>query len=168
MKRNTILTLGALATAAIIGAAALPALAGGPWSGWGPMEGGFGPGMMMRSMHGGWGGRGPAAVLENPMIKSMDANGDGVISPAEAKAGFEALLKKYDSDGDGVLSKQEFGALVADFARGFSDRPFAMLDVDGDGRISAEELGFPAQMIARMQAWRGPAAPAGVAPQQKQ
>ena len=165
MKRNTILALGAIGTAMVIGAAALAALAGGPW-GCGPMGGGLGPGMM-RSMHGGWGGPGRAALLDHPVVKAWDANGDGAISAAEAKTGLQALLKKYDADSDGNLSKQEFAALAADFARGLADRPFAMLDADADGRISAEELTFPAQMMARMQAWRGAAAPAEAPPQKQ-
>jgi hypothetical protein len=165
MKRSTILTLGAVAAVGVIGAVAIPAIAGGgpfgncgPHSGWGPMGGGWGPGMM-QFMH----GRGPgwmSGFAGDPFIKTLDANSDGIVTPEEAKAGTAALLKKHDSDGNGALSKKEFGDLVADVARGFAERPFTMLDADNDGQISAVELSFPAQMMARMQAWRSPADPA--------
>lgn len=39
--------------------------------------------------------------------------------------------------------------------RGYAERPFTMLDADEDGQLSAEELQFPAKMMARMQAWHG-------------
>jgi hypothetical protein len=152
MKRGTILTLGAVAAAVAIAAVAIPAIAGGgpfgncgPHGGWGPM-GGWGPGM--RFMQGGGGFAG------NPMIKALDANGDGVVTPEEAKAGVAALLKKHDADGNGSLSKKEFGELVADMARGFAERPFTMLDADNDGQVSLAEINAPAQMMARMHAWR--------------
>jgi hypothetical protein len=144
MKRSTILTLGAVAAVVAIGAVAIPAIAGGgPFGNCGPH---------------GWSGRGGFA--NNPLVKTLDANGDGVVSPEEAKAGTAALLKKHDADGNGTLSKKEFGDLVAEMSRGFAERPFTMLDADNDGQVSAVEINAPAQMMARMHAWRfGPTKP---------
>uniref|UniRef100_Q07HV4 Calcium-binding EF-hand-containing protein n=1 Tax=Rhodopseudomonas palustris (strain BisA53) TaxID=316055 RepID=Q07HV4_RHOP5 len=149
MKRSTILTLGAVAAVVAIGAVAIPAIAGGgPFGNCGPY---------------GFGGRGGFA--NNPMIKSLDGNGDGVVSPEEAKAGTAALLKKHDADGNGTLSKKEFGDLVAEMSRGFAERPFTMLDADNDGQVSAVEINAPAQMMARMHAWRYGASKPDAAPQ---
>ena len=174
MKRKTILTLGAAATAAVIGALAIPAIAGG----WGP-GGNCGPQQMMQMMHGAqggampgpammmqrgpFGGHGPTGVgpmTDSALYKSFDADANGTVSAEEAKAGITALQAKYDADANGALSKDEFSALFAEATRGFSDRPFAMLDADGNGQISTDELTFPAQMMARMGAMRGFAAPA--------
>ncbi|NRP42355.1 EF-hand domain-containing protein [Aliiroseovarius sp. xm-m-339-2] len=168
MKRKTILTLGAAATAAVIGALAIPAIAGG----FGP-NGNWGPQQMMRMMHGAQGGaemmqRGPfgghGPMGGNPMAdsaiyKSFDSDADGTVSPEEAKAGIAALQAKHDADGNGTLSKPEFEALFAEATRGFAERPFTMLDADKDGQLSAEELTFPVQMMARMQAMHAPAVP---------
>ncbi|TAH64755.1 MAG: calcium-binding protein [Rhodopseudomonas palustris] len=171
MKRSKILTLSALAAVVAIGAVAIPAIAGagpfgncGPHGRWGPM-GGWGPGTMQFMQ--GWSGRGPGGggFAGNPMIKALDANGDGIVTPEEAKAGVAALLKKHDADGNGSLSKKEFGDLVADMARGIVERPFTMLDADNDGQVSLAEINAPAQMMARMHAWRSGQATPETAPQ---
>jgi len=166
MKRKTILTLGAALTAAVIGAIAIPAIAGGPGD-WGPsrmmqmmhgQQGGFmqghgGPGMMMR------GGNGPMqAMTDNPIYKSFDTDADGNVSAAELETGVAALHANYDADGNGALSSDEFGALFAEATRGMAERPFAMLDANVDGAIDADEMAFPAQMMARMQRMHAPAA----------
>lgn len=168
MKRKTILTLGAAATAAVIGAIAIPAIAGGPGD-WGPsrmmqmmhgQQAGFtqghgGPGMMMR------GGHGPMqAMTDNQVYKSFDTDADGTVSAAELEAGIANLHAKHDADGNGALSAEEFAALFAEATRGMAERPFAMLDANGDGAIDADEMAFPAQMMARMQKMHAPAAPA--------
>lgn len=173
MKRKTILTFGAVATAAVIGALAIPAIAGGA-SDWGPsrmmqmmhgqqasfMDGHRGPGMMMRGeapQHGG--GFGPMqAMTDNPIYKSFDTDADGLVSAAELEAGVAALHAKYDADGNGSLSADEFAKLFAEATRGMADRPFAMLDANDDGAIDADEMAFPAQMMARMHKLHGSAA----------
>mgnify|MGYP000515186210 CR=1 FL=1 len=164
MKRRTILTLGALATTAAIGAVGLPALA----QGWGPQH-------MMQIMHGsqdGWGpqrmqgqrgfmggpgtmrgpcGHGPmGAITDHAIFRSFDADADGTVSAEELESGLAGLHEEYDADGNGSLSAEEFEALFAEATRGFAERPFTVLDADRDGEISAEEMAFPAQMVTRM------------------
>ncbi len=161
MKRKTILTLGAAATAAVIGAIAIPAIAGG----WGPHDG-WGPRQMMQMMHGDRDGfmqdrRGPGMMMrhgrmaDNPVYQSFDADEDGTVTAAELEAGIAALHSAQDADGNGALSSDEFAALFAEVTRGMAERPFTMLDADDDGEISAEEMAFPAQMMARMQRMHG-------------
>jgi hypothetical protein len=153
VKRNTILTLSALAAAAAVSAVTIPALAGGgsghrgPAAAFGMMDGERGFGMRMR--HGGHGPGGMRAMTGHPIYQSFDADGDGTVTAAEAEAGLAALHAEYDADGDGSLSPEEFEALFAEVTRGFAGRPFAMLDADGDGQISADEMAFPAQMMER-------------------
>jgi hypothetical protein len=169
MKRKTILTLGAAATAAVIGAIAIPAIAGG----WGPhdrmmrmmhddqagfMQDGRGPGMMMR--RGGpqfinAGPMGMGGMADNPVYQSFDSDEDGTVTAAELEAGIAALHTDHDADGNGALSSDEFVALFAEVTRGMAERPFTMLDANDDGEISAEEMAFPAQMMARMQRMHG-------------
>jgi hypothetical protein len=166
MKRKTILTMGAVATAAVIGAIAIPAIAEGP-DGWGhgtmmrqmqgqrgdDMRGHDGAGMMMQHGGHGWmrpGPMGMGGLTENPVYQSFDADQDGTVSTAELEAGLAALLGEHDADGNGALSRDEFAALFAQVTRSMAERPFTMLDADQDGEISAEEMAFPAQMMARM------------------
>ena len=173
MKRKTILTLCAAATTAVIGALAIPAIAGGP-SDWGPsrmmnmmhgqqagfMDGHRGPGMLLRggfARHGG--SFGPMqAMTDNPVYKSFDTDADGTVSAAELEVGVSALHAKHDADDNGSLTADEFGALFAEVTRGMAGRPFAMLDANDDGAIDANEMAFPAQMMARMQKMHAPAA----------
>ncbi|MDM7458695.1 MAG: EF-hand domain-containing protein [Paracoccus sp. (in: a-proteobacteria)] len=160
MKRTTVLTLGAVATAAVIGTIAIPAIA----QSWGSQQ-------MMQWMHGGgqmdgharMGGPGGHAgkrmegrgMGNHAMRQSLDADGDGTVTEAEMEAGMIALHAKHDADGDGTLSSEEFAAMVKTMDGPAADRPFAMLDADGDGQISVEEMTFPAQMMARMNRGHG-------------
>ncbi len=169
MKRKTMLTLSAAATIAIIGTIAAPAIA----ESWGPAqmmqrmhgsEGGFmqgnrgaGP-MMMQDEHG---PMGMGDLADNPVYTSFDSDGNGTVTTAELEAGLAALHAEHDADDNGALSSDEFSALFADVTGSMAGRPFAMLDADGDGQISAEEMAFPAQMMARMPAWHGSAPDAG-------
>jgi hypothetical protein len=158
MNRKTILSLSAVAAAAVIGAVAIPAIAAGP-DGWGPSR-------MMQMMHrgemqehgqtgmmmqrGGHGAMDMGALTENPVYQSFDADTDGAVSTAELEAGLAGLLVQHDADGNGALSSDEFATLFAQVTRGMAERPFTMLDADESGEISADEMAFPAQMMARM------------------
>lgn len=163
MKRKTILALS-LAAATIAGAAvAIPAVAGdwtggpcGPGAMWG--HGGM-PGMKMWRM-GSYGPAGAMGPMNSPVFRSFDADKDGTVRADEARAGLAALHGKYDADGDGALAATEFATLFTEATRGFSERPFNMLDENGDGRISAEEMTFPARMMARFALWTS-TAPSG-------
>lgn len=174
MNRKTILTLSAAATAIAIGALAIPAIAQGEGRAQmmqrmhdgerGSMQGHRGEGQMMR--HGGHGdrgmrmggmGMGMGNMQDNPVYQSFDADKDGTVTAAELETGLAALHAEYDADGNGMLSEGEFAALFAQVTRSMATRPFTTLDADGDGQISAEEMAFPAKMMARMQAWHGTA-----------
>lgn len=143
MNRKTILILGAAAVAGVIGAIGIPAIAAGP-GGWGPAH------MMQTLQRGGHDGMNMGNMTENPVYRSFDADADGTVSTAELEAGLASLLGAHDADGNGALSSDEFAMLFAQVTRGMADRPFTMLDADTSGEISAEEMVFPAQMMARM------------------
>lgn len=159
MKRKTILTFGVIAAVVAIGAATIPAIAGGgPWG----MRGGHGPSMMMHGCggadwgHGKMGQRGGhwpmsmAGFAENPVFQSFDANKDGKVTATEAEAGVAVLLATHDADKNGALSEAEFAALFAEVTKGMAARPFAMLDENGNKEISAEEITFPVKRMALM------------------
>lgn len=160
MKRKLLLTLTA---AAVVGAIAIPAIAGG-WGSQqmmqrmhgaeaGAMQGRKGAGPMMRGTGGPKAGR-MGGMSDNPVYRSFDTDGDGTVSPAELEAGLAGLLATHDADGNGALSAEEFEALFVEVMRGMAERPFAMLDADGDGQITADEMAFPVQMMMRKQAWQ--------------
>jgi|GEM_PF-3555828 len=65
-------------------------------------------------------------------FKSMDQDGDGAISLAEAAAVRDRHFDRLDQDGDGVISRAEFAAR--------SERFFAKLDGNGDGLVTQEEM----------------------------
>ncbi len=181
MKRKTLAILGAVAAVAVVGALSIPAIAGGPGGCWGR-----GPGFGMMGHHGGPGWQGMGGPMGGPgmgrqgmngpmggrmggfgprqVFMTFDADKDGTVTVAEAEAGIEKLRASHDADGNGTLSREEFDKLFADMTKGMAERPFAMLDANGDGQISAEELRFPAQMMARMQAWHGQPAGPGAKP----
>lgn len=81
-----------------------------------------------------------------------DANGDGMISRAEAKAQSDARFAAMDANHDGVLAADEMtgpgGAMRgggdgrttrADFDSR-AEKRFARMDANGDGMLSADEL----------------------------
>lgn len=99
---------------------------------------------MMR-MQGGMNG------MNGALFGNLDANGDGQVTPQEAKAGREAALKKYDANGDGNLSLTEFQALYNQAVREKMVDRFQALDGDGDGQVTAAEVTAPADKLAQMQ-----------------
>jgi len=89
------------------------------------------------------------------MFQSLDANGDGVLSPEEVRDGLqrhglqvpralEDLLQVVDSDGSGHLDYSEFVAATMDeklcSKKNICKAAFRTFDLDGDGRISLDEL----------------------------
>jgi len=106
---------------------------------------------MMMGMRGGMGGDMPEGEMMGKFFLQFDANGDGQVTPDEAKAGLTDLLKKYDTDGNGTLSLQEFQALYADAVRERMVDHFQALDNDGDGQVTVDEITAPAKAMERMQ-----------------
>lgn len=67
---------------------------------------------------------------------TMDANGDGVVTRAEAMAGAEALFARLDVNKDGKLDQADREAHMAEMKA----KMFARLDANGDGSISRAEF----------------------------
>ncbi len=136
--------------------------------GYGPRGGmGYGPRGGM-----GFGPRGGMGMMNSSVFRSFDTDKDGTVSADEITKGVASLHKTYDADGNGSLSLSEFQALHAQMTRDFARRPFQMMDRNADGQISAEEMRFPAQMMARFApvtigTVNAPAAPAADAPDTK-
>ena len=102
----------------------------------------------------GRGGFGDRAPEPPPLMKALDADGDGVISAAEIKNASKALMS-LDKDGDGKLSDEETRPPRPEGFRGRpgGDNPpgrsgfdpgqmterLMQMDKDGDGKISREE-----------------------------
>lgn len=124
--------------------------ADGAMPGMGVMGGQMGMGMM------GPGGPmgGMTAFPRMGMMADLDADGDGFVTPEEARTGLGSLLSEYDADGDGTLSIAEFETLHSALIRETMVDRFQHLDADGDGRITAEEMQAPAAQMQRMQALR--------------
>jgi len=93
------------------------------------------------------------------MLMAMDANGDGVITRAEAEAARTAQFNRLDTNEDGYLSQAERSAapraarMLNRLPDGDSDgrisraemmaapyRGFDRLDADGNGTLSAQEI----------------------------
>ena len=90
--------------------------------------------------------------LMGPQFRAMmDANGDGKVEPAEARAQLQKLLKENDTDSDGTLSISEFEVLHSRMIRETMVDRFQHLDNDGDGAITAEEMAAPAKKMERKQ-----------------
>ncbi|MBB4303947.1 Ca2+-binding EF-hand superfamily protein [Rhodobium orientis] len=126
-----------------------------PGGQWGNMPGPRGRGMHGRHMgfgpRGGmgFGPRGGMGPMNSSVFRAFDTDKDGTVSADEIEKGVASLQKTYDTDGNGTLSLTEFQALHAEVTRDFARRPFQMMDRNADGQVSAEELQFPAQMMAR-------------------
>lgn len=94
------------------------------------------------------------------LIKEMDTDRDGRLSPQEYRQGMdrtfidgphydrvfqpavEAAMRLCDTDGDGVLSREEFARFHAAFGHGAADSrvAFDALDRDGGGTLDVDEL----------------------------
>lgn len=120
---------------------------GGP----GMMGGGdFAPGMMQGPGQMGFGMMGMGQFgMSLGMADDMDENGDGVISPSEARAARTARLEEFDADGDGNLSIAEFETLHSAAIREMMVDRFQYLDADGNGEVTAEEMNAPVERMSR-------------------
>lgn len=97
--------------------------------------------------------RGPrgAEGPRGPQINfaELDADGNGQVTPQEARAHAAARFDAADSDGNGVLSAEEMAARIGDRARDEAmeraqsrlDRMIQWRDTDGDGGLSLDEMG---------------------------
>lgn len=85
----------------------------------------------------------PQREIPAEVLTKFDTDGDGKLSPDEAKAMREArqaeMLKKYDKDGDGKLSGEERKAMQAEMEA----KRAAMLekyDANKNGKLDPEEM----------------------------
>lgn len=84
-------------------------------------------------------------------LRMMDADRDGKITQAEAKAFGDARFSGADADGDGRITRAEVEAKALERMRAHIDRRFAAADADGDGVISQAEADAQAEKrFARM------------------
>ncbi|NBB70807.1 MAG: hypothetical protein GVY33_10875 [Alphaproteobacteria bacterium] len=156
MTKRTLTTLVAATALATSGAVLAP---DGRAQGWGPCGAGPGGARMMAPgpMGGGPTRCGGGMMGARPMAGGMmmlfdviDTDGDGAITPDEARAAMRSRLEAHDADGDGTLSLAEFQTLHAELMRRRIVDHFQFLDDDGDGEVTAEEIGEP---FARTAAW---------------
>ena len=74
------------------------------------------------------------------MLKHLDLNGDGSITPAEAAAIREVRFLRMDTDGDGVITEEEMQAVAQKRIARRIAKKIARLDKNGDGRIERAEF----------------------------
>lgn len=85
-----------------------------------------------------WADRGGSSARLD--FATLDADGDGQITPSEMRAGARGRFATQDTDGDGFLTAEEAAsAKAARFASRF-ERMLSRRDANGDGRLSLEEL----------------------------
>ena len=87
------------------------------------------------------------------MFKTMDANGDNMVSAEEHAAGVKAMFAKMDTDGDGNVTAAEMDA--SHKMKMKDDKPMRQamssadkiktMDTNGDGMLSAAEHDAGAQ-----------------------
>jgi len=80
----------------------------------------------------------------------LDADGDGRVTPAEARDRLGEFLDQYDENDDGKLGIDEFEVLHSRLIRETMVDRFQHLDADGDGRVTREEMTAPAETLERM------------------
>ena len=120
--------------------------------GTGMMDEGMGGMMrMMQMMHGQQPGMMDGA---DHVLRVLDADGDGNVSPDEFRTGMQAELAKYDADGNGSLSLAEFETMHAAHIREATVDRFQVFDADGDGQVTADEIAAPADRMERMMRMR--------------
>jgi Ca2+-binding EF-hand superfamily protein len=117
----------------------------------GGQGGGMGGGMMGGGQGGAGHGGGQGGGMGGMMKKMMDADGDGQVTPDEARAALKARMQEFDKNGDGTLSIEEFENLNSKVMRERMVDRFQFLDNDGDGKISADEMIAPAKHMGRKQ-----------------
>lgn len=77
-------------------------------------------------------------------FEEVDANADGLVTPAELEAHRAARFAATDADGNGSLSRAEIEArmLINQEERRvkFLDRMFSKRDANGDGQLTLDEM----------------------------
>ena len=66
--------------------------------------------------------------------------GPGRPSPEQIAADKAAAFAQADANGDGVLSPAEFATFMQLMKAKFAERRFAAMDTNGDGKLSLEEI----------------------------
>ena len=128
-----------------------PGMMDGP----GAMGRDFGPGRSGRFGQGaGFGPLGGPGGMGG-MMQTLDADGDGTVTPDELRSELQDRLTEFDADESGTLSIDEFEALHSAMIREAMVDRFQALDNDGDGEVTAEEMTAPADRMQRMQDLRG-------------
>ncbi len=102
-------------------------------------------------------GRGMGMGMGNPdapwrlRFTAIDTDGNGVVSPAEARANAVDVFAAMDADGNGRLTREEYMAVRMGPQRGLNPARmnarqaakaarFAPMDVDADGTVDAAEF----------------------------
>lgn len=75
-----------------------------------------------------------SAFGAGPDFKDLDRNGNGHVEKAEIDQAAPEVLKSHDANGDGVLDITEFKAVGGDPSL------FGEIDRDGNGRIDVDEF----------------------------
>ncbi len=83
----------------------------------------------------------PASTSQRPTPKSLDTNGDGLISRDEAAAAprLTRHFDRIDANHDGFLSRDELRAAHRQVRHHMMAARFRKLDQNGDGLISRDE-----------------------------
>lgn len=132
-KRRALIVAGVIALAGTVAVAA--AVAQGHRHGRFGMGFGLEDGMGMGMGFGMGGGR-----HMGRFIKSLDANGDGVITLDEVLAKRQPYFDRMDTNKDGVLDQAEIAASVKERVDYWVKRVVKRLDADGDGKITRAEI----------------------------
>ncbi|HUS53626.1 MAG TPA: EF-hand domain-containing protein [Thermohalobaculum sp.] len=74
------------------------------------------------------------------MMRHLDLNGDGGISPDEANAVRAVHFLRLDTDGDGIITEAEMLERMQKRIAERIAKRFAMMDQNGDGRVERAEF----------------------------